>query len=54
VAPATAERRSAALAAARAQHPTRFATDSDPKILDLPPAAWINEPKKEDTDETAA
>lgn len=47
LAPATARRRSEALAAARVQHPTRFATDHDPKILDLPPAAWINEPKKE-------
>jgi len=24
-----------------------FATDHDPKILDLPPAAWINEPKED-------
>ncbi len=54
LAPATAHRRSETLAAARAQHPTRFATDRDPKILDLPTAAWINEPKKEETDETAA
>ncbi len=37
------------MAAARAQHPTRFATDHDPKILDLPKAAWINEPKKDET-----
>jgi len=42
------------LAAVRAQHPTRFATDRDPKILDLPPTAWINEPTKEDPTETAA
>lgn len=34
---------------ARRQNPTRFATDRDAKILDLPAAAWINElPKKED------
>lgn len=50
----TAQRRSQALAAARAQHPYRFATDHDPKILDLPPAAWINEPTREDATETAA
>ncbi len=54
LAPATAYLRSQTLAQARAQHPTRFATDLDPKILDLPTAAWINEPKKEDHDETAA
>jgi len=54
LAPATAQRRSQALAAARTQHPTRFATAHDPKILDLPPTAWINEPTKEDPTETAA
>jgi putative transposase len=46
---ATATQRSAALAAARLQHPTRFATTIDPKILDLPATAWINEPTKQDT-----
>ena len=46
LAPATAYRRSQALAHARRQNPTRFATDRDPKILDLPAAAWINEPPK--------
>ncbi len=50
----TAQRRTETLAAARAQHPTRFATDRDPKILDLPAAAWINEPKEEDPTQTAA
>jgi putative transposase len=49
LAPTTAQRRIKALAAARAQHPTRFATHHDPKILDLSTAAWINEPKKTDT-----
>lgn len=41
--------RGQALATARLRHPTRFATTKDPKILDLPPAAWINEPTKDDT-----
>lgn len=36
--------RSAALAAARAAHPERFATTTDPKILALPEDAWINRP----------
>jgi putative transposase len=49
LAPTTAQVRSEALSAARAKHPTRFATDRDPKILDLPTAAWINEPKETDT-----
>ena len=54
LAPTTAQQRSQVLTAARAQHPTRFATDHDPKILDLPAAAWINEPIRKDTTETAA
>ncbi len=49
LAPSTARLRCDALAAVRTRHPTRFATDRDPKILDLPAAAWINEPPKEDT-----
>jgi len=36
--------RSRALAAARAAHPERFATTSDPQILALPEKAWINPP----------
>lgn len=36
--------RSATLAAARAQHPERFSTTVDPKILDLPDTTWINKP----------
>ncbi len=48
MATATALQRSQVLAEARQRHPTRFATTNDPKILDLPAAAWINEPTKED------
>ena len=36
--------RSAALAKARAAHPERFTTNTDPKILALPANAWINRP----------
>jgi transposase InsO family protein len=50
---ATARRRSQALVAARTQHPNRFATRIDPHILALPPAAWINEPKKTENDTAA-
>ena len=45
----TARQRSETLAAARRRHPTRFATTTDPKILDLPGAVWINQPKPEET-----
>ena len=44
----TARQRSQTLEAARLRHPTRFATTHDPKILDLPAAAWINKPKDEE------
>ncbi len=44
----TAQQRSLALTEARRRHPTRFATTNDPKILDLPAAAWINEPTEQD------
>jgi len=44
----TAKIRSQALAAARHRHPARFATTTDPKILDMPGDAWINQPQKED------
>ncbi|MEP6562888.1 MAG: IS3 family transposase, partial [Nakamurella sp.] len=44
----TARHRSQTLEAARRRHPTRFATTHDPKILDLPTAAWINEPQNQD------
>jgi putative transposase len=36
--------RSAALTAARAAHPERFSTTTEPKILALPESAWINPP----------
>jgi putative transposase len=50
IAAQTARQRSQTLAAARLQHPTRFAGTTDPKILDLPAEAWINQPPKpEDT-----
>lgn len=38
------EDRSRVLATARAQHPERFATSADPKILALPTSVWINKP----------
>ena len=41
---AKAAQRADVLAAARAQHPERFATDQDPKILTIPEVAWINQP----------
>ena len=36
--------RQATLAQARAQHPERFTSSQNPKIIDLPDAAWINQP----------
>jgi putative transposase len=48
-----AQKRSQTLAAARNKHPHRFTTTTDPKILDLPGPAWINQPK-ETTEKTAA
>jgi transposase InsO family protein len=39
--------RSQVLAHARAAHPERFTTNTDPKILTMPPAAWINQPEPE-------
>ena len=39
-----AQDRSAVLTAARAAHPERCSTTTDPKILALPGAAWINKP----------
>ena len=53
---AVAERRVQTLTAARAATPNRFSTSTDPKILELPEAAWINPPitKTEDQElETA-
>jgi putative transposase len=40
----TSDRRVQALAAARAATPSRFSSDVDPKILQLPVAAWIKPP----------
>lgn len=48
-----AAQRSETLAAARAKHPNRFNKNTDPKILDLPGPAWINQPK-ETTEKEAA
>lgn len=48
-----AKQRSETLAAARAKHPNRFTKNTDPKILALPGAAWINQPK-ENTEKLAA
>jgi len=39
--------RSQVLAHARAAHPERFTTTTDPKIPALPQAAWINQPEPE-------
>jgi hypothetical protein len=39
-----ADQRSATLAAARLANPERFSTSRDPKILELPDNAWINQP----------
>ncbi len=44
LADAVVERRITTLAAARAATPHRFSNTVDPKILDLPTAAWINPP----------
>jgi putative transposase len=41
---AKAAKRATVLAAARAKHPERFASNTDPKILATPGAAWINRP----------
>jgi putative transposase len=44
-------RRTSTLAAARATTPNRFSTRTDPKILDLPEAAWINPPTAQPEDQ---
>ena len=46
---ATDQIRHQALAAARAATPERFTTPTTPKILTLPPAAWINPPTADPT-----
>ena len=43
--------RNQTLAAARAANPERFNTDREPKVLQLPEAAWINRPKNNDETE---
>ncbi len=43
---AKADQRATTLTAARATHPERFATQTPPKMLDLPQAAWINPPAR--------
>ena len=48
---ATNDRRAQALAAARAANPSRFSSDNDPKILQLPDAAWINPPVSQTQDQ---
>lgn len=48
----TAATRTSTLAEARANHPERFTTTTDPKILDLPQAVWINKP--DEPSQTAA
>ena len=50
----TAAVRSDTLAAARTAHPHRFATHTDPKILALPEAAWINKPANPHQTDAAA
>ena len=49
---ANAIERSATLTAARTQHPERFSTTTDPKILALPGATWINKPAEKAEEET--
>ena len=48
-----AAKRSETLAEARIKHPNRFSKNTDPKILDLPGPAWINQPR-ETTEKKAA
>ena len=52
LAAANAIERSATLTAARTQHPERFSTTTDPKILALPGATWINKPAEKAEEET--
>ena len=46
--------RQATLTAARQTHPERFGTTTSPKILNLPKAAWINQPPEQQQDQQAA
>ncbi len=45
---AKASDREAVLATARSAHPERFTTSTTPKILQVPNAAWINQPAEPD------
>ena len=49
LAAATDQRRHHALATARIATPERFTTATNPKILNLPAAGWINPPIQETT-----
>lgn len=51
LAAATTQRRAQTLAAARVATPHRFSSHVDPKILDLPDAAWINPPTTQTEDQ---
>ena len=51
-APTVSAERSATLAEARRTHPERFSGHTDPKILDMPDAAWINKPEQENQQPT--
>lgn len=51
LADAKAADRCAVLIDARARHPHRFSTTGTPKILDLPEAAWINQPTQNTPEE---
>ncbi len=45
----TTRQRSQTLENARRRHPARFTTTHDPKILQLPTATWINQPKDQES-----
>jgi putative transposase len=51
LAEAATQRRVQTLAAARAATPQRFSSSADPKILELPDAAWINPPTTQTEDQ---
>jgi len=54
LAAATTRRRVQTLATARAATPNRFSNRVDPKILDLPDAAWINPPTDQEQETAEA
>jgi putative transposase len=49
-----ASERARTLAVARSKNPERFSTNQVPKILAIPTAAWINQPKEKTESEVAA